>query len=62
MVELNNGADSKSLLKKLLLNYDILIKELTAKTNGKNYLRLAVRNKEDNDVLIKAMKTELGRK
>ena len=59
MVELNEGISPKELLKTLLVKYDILIKELTTKTNGRNYLRLAVRNTEDNDKLIAALKAEL---
>ena len=60
MVELEEGISPKGLLKKLLIKHDLLIKELTTKTNGRNYLRLAVRNTEDNDALIAAMKAELG--
>lgn len=60
MVELGEGISSKELLKTLLIKYNLLIKELTTKTNGRNYLRLAVRNTEDNAVLIAAMKEELG--
>ena len=60
MVELEEYISPKELLKKLLIKYELLIKELTTKTNGKNYLRLAVRNTVDNDVLIKALKEELG--
>ena len=44
----------------LLLNrYNILIKDCENKTGlaGKNYIRLAVRNQEDNDKLIAALKT-----
>lgn len=59
MVELEEGISPKGLLKKLLIKHNLLIKELTTKTNGRNYLRLAVRNTEDNDVLIAAMKAEL---
>lgn len=59
MIELEEGISPKELLKKLLVKYNILIKELTTKTNGRNYLRLAVRNTEDNNVLIEAMKKEL---
>ena len=62
MVELEEGISPKELLKTLLIKYNLLIKELTTKTNGRNYLRLAVRNKEDNDVLITAMAEELGKK
>ena len=36
------------------------MKELTTKTNGNNYLRLAVRNTEDNNHLLRALKEELG--
>lgn len=59
MVELEEGISPKELLKRLLIKYNLLIKELTTKTNGRNYLRLAVRNTEDNDVLVAAMKAEL---
>ena len=59
MAELEEGISPKALLKTLLIRYDILIKELTTKTNGRNYLRLAVRNSEDNDRLLAAMKKEL---
>ncbi len=60
MVELNQGIDAKELLKVLLVRHNILIKELTTKTNGRNYLRLAVRNKEDNDALLSALRKVLG--
>ena len=59
MVELEENINPKELLKTLLIKHNLLIKELTTKTNGRNYLRLAVRNTEDNDVLINAMKEEL---
>ena len=59
MVELEDKIDAKDLLKRLLINHDILIKELTAKLNGKNYIRLAIRNTADNNILIAALKTEL---
>ena len=60
MVELDKDISPKELLKKLLIKHNLLIKELTTKTNGRNYLRLAVRNNCDNDYLIAAMKKELG--
>ena len=62
MVELDDKISPKELLKTLLIKYELLIKELTTKTNGRNYLRLAVRNTEDNDKLIEALKAELGEK
>ena len=60
MVELEEGVSPKDLLKRLLLKHNLLIKELTTKTNGRNYLRLAVRNTEENDILIAAMRKELS--
>lgn len=42
-----------------VIKHNLLIKELTTKTNGRNYLRLAIRNEADNDLLIDAMKKEL---
>ncbi|MCR5047364.1 MAG: aminotransferase class I/II-fold pyridoxal phosphate-dependent enzyme, partial [Saccharofermentans sp.] len=62
MVELDDSISPKELLKTLLIKYEILIKELTTKTNGRNYLRLAVRNTEDNDRLLEALRTELAQK
>ena len=59
MVELEEGISQKELLKRLLIKHNLLIKELSTKTNGRNYLRLAVRNTEENDILITAMKAEL---
>ena len=60
MVETAEGILPKELLKKLMIRHNLLIKDLTAKTGGKNYLRIAVRNTEDNDALISALKTELA--
>ena len=57
MVELLKG-EPKELLKALLFKHQILIKDLVAKTGGK-YLRLAVRNAEDNDQLLDALKEEI---
>ena len=59
MVELDEDICMQELLKNLLLKYDLLIKELATKTEGKNYLRLAVRNTDDNNRLIQAFKAEL---
>ena len=59
MVELADDISPKALLKRLLIKHNLLIKELTTKTNGRNYLRLAVRNTDDNDVLIRALRAEL---
>jgi histidinol-phosphate/aromatic aminotransferase/cobyric acid decarboxylase-like protein len=42
----------------LLKQYDILIKDCSNKKgfNGKNYIRLAIRNSKDNNSLIEALK------
>lgn len=60
MVETSEEISPKELLKVLMVRYNLLIKDLTEKTHGKNYLRIAVRNTEDNDVLIDALTRELG--
>ena len=62
MVELDGDISPKALLKRLLIKHNLLIKELTAKTDGQSYLRLAVRNRADNDALIAALMEELGEK
>ncbi len=55
MVELL-GADARLLTKELLVRHGILVKELTGKVKGKNYLRLAIRNTEENNVLLAALR------
>lgn len=55
MVELLNGMSAKEFTKKMLLGYKLIVKDLSKKVNGE-YLRLAVRNSEDNDILLKAIK------
>lgn len=62
MVEVDKSISCKELLKTLLVKYNLLIKELTTKTNGRNYLRLAVRNTEDNNRLLDALRQELNDK
>ena len=58
MAELTGSIGPRDLLKKLLVKDNILIKDLTSKTGG-NYVRIAVRNTEDNNRLIEAMKAEI---
>lgn len=60
MVELEDSISAKSLTKILLIKYNLLIKELTGKTGGRDYLRLAIRDTKDNDLLLGALKSELG--
>ena len=59
MIELTSGKSPTDLLKSLLIKHDILIKDLSSKTGGGNYIRVAVRNTEDNNRLIDAIKSEL---
>jgi histidinol-phosphate/aromatic aminotransferase/cobyric acid decarboxylase-like protein len=60
MTELTSGLSAKAVTKALLIKHNILIKELTGKIQGKEYLRIAVRNTADNNRLIEALKKELA--
>lgn len=60
MAELENGVSPKSLTKALLLKYNILIKDLLGKIENGNYIRLAVRDTDENNKLLEALKCELG--
>ena len=55
MIELCNGIKAKDLTDKLLSEYNILIKDLSEKLHGNEYIRVAVRNREDNNKLISAI-------
>ncbi len=59
MVELGHSISPKKLLEVLLVKHDLLIKELTSKTEGRSFLRLAVRDTRDNDILLAALQEEL---
>ena len=59
MAECRGEMTSKALQERLLTEYNILIKDLSAKTGG-NYIRIAVRNTEDNDRLLAALRAVLG--
>lgn len=55
MCEVLHGIKSKDVVVKLL-HYNILLKDLSSKVgNGKQYLRLAVRTKEENEFLISCL-------
>lgn len=58
MVELTNGSTASEITKKLLINHNIFVKDLSRKVSGE-YLRIAIRNKQDNNRLIAAFKAEL---
>ena len=58
MIELTGGESAPELTKKLLLNHNLFVKDLSGKTNGE-FLRIAIRNKVDNNKLVAALKSEL---
>lgn len=59
MVEITGGKKATEVTKRLLSDYGILIKDLSAKIKGGEYLRLAVRDTKDNDRLIDALSNVL---
>lgn len=60
MVELLGGVRASELTERLLIHDNILVKDLSAKLDGKQFLRLAVRNTQDNDLLIGALDRNLS--
>ena len=62
MAEVTAGMTAKELNRRLIVKYNILIKNLVAKIkqDGRQYIRLAVKTSEENDKLIKAMQKELA--
>ncbi len=59
MIELTGKITSKELTKKLLLNHNVYIKDLSSKVGGKQYIRIAIRDTHDNNCLTEAMKAEI---
>lgn len=57
MVELCNAISATALAERLLVQYEILVKDLSQKTGG-NYLRIAIRNRTDNEALVRGLKCE----
>lgn len=62
MVEIKGKYSARELTINLYTKYNILIKDLTnkVKNNNKEYVRLAIKNDEDNNKLIKILKKELN--
>ncbi len=58
MVEIVNGMSARELTKVMLLKHNLFIKDLSGKIkdNNRQYIRLAVRNTEDNAKLVAALK------
>ncbi len=61
MIEITNGMSARELTKKLLFQHNLFVKDLSAKIIGtdRQFLRIAVRNTEDNDKLVRALKHEI---
>lgn len=60
MAELTGGITAAELTARLLSEYNILIKDLTAKVRGGQYIRLAVRDEKDNARLVQALRAVCG--
>ncbi|MDD7350952.1 MAG: aminotransferase class I/II-fold pyridoxal phosphate-dependent enzyme [Clostridia bacterium] len=60
MIDLGN-TNSYEFCVRMLNDYNILVKDLSSKNyfKGKNFVRVAIRNEQDNDAMIKAMKEVL---
>lgn len=60
MVELLGGLSARAITRDLLVNRCILVKDLSPKLGGQQYLRLAVRDTRDNDRLLEALRPLCG--
>ena len=60
MVELLGGLSARAITRELLVNRCILVKDLSPKLGGQQYLRLAVRDTQDNDRLLEALRPLCG--
>lgn len=63
MAELTNGISAAEITKRLLLEYNLFIKDLSSKVmrNGKQFVRIAVRDTNDNQRLVNALKEIFSR-
>lgn len=60
MVELLGGLSARAITRDLLVNRCILVKDLSPKLGGQQYLHLAVRDTRDNDRLLEALRPLCG--
>ena len=62
MVEITNGLSAKELNRRLIIEYNIIIKNLVSKVSrgGRQYIRLAVKTTEENNRLVNVLKEILG--
>ena len=58
MIEITGGLSAKRITETLLSKYGLFVKDLTSKLEktGREFIRIAVRNTEDNNKLIDALK------
>lgn len=61
MIELTGGHSADQVTERLLNQYHCLVKDLSSKLSADNrqFLRLAVRNQEEDDVLVDALRAVL---
>lgn len=59
MLKIENGLSAQKVTKNLLLKHDCLVKDLSGKLGGQPYIRVAIRDRADNDRLVAALKKEL---
>ncbi len=59
MVEILTDRSARALTRSLLIRHNIFVKDLSGKIPGRQLLRLAVRNTEDNNRLIEGLRKEL---
>ena len=64
MAEVLGGMTAEALTRTLIVKHNILIKNLSPKmdVNNRQYIRLAVKNKEEDDAIIAALEDVLGEK
>ncbi|WP_158588903.1 hypothetical protein [Butyrivibrio sp. XB500-5] len=55
MIKIKDKYNAEELTNILMDKYSILIKDLTTKV-GENYIRVAIRNAEDNNKFVEALK------
>ena len=60
MIKVESGEYAEELLKRLLIHHDILIKDLALKTGSSGYMRIAVRDTDDNNALLEALRIEMS--
>ncbi len=62
MAEVTTGMTAKELTRRLIINHNILIKNLVAKlnTDGRQYVRIAIKTPEENDKLVRGINEVLN--